>query len=112
MNPLSDVMGGWGIWETVNGEQKLTTECLENVIMMVPFSAVVLWTFEEKIGNGWKKILWQSGKVAFGFSLMIEMLQLLLRLGTFQLSDIFYNTVGGVLGGVCYCGIKKVIQKI
>ena len=112
MNPLSDVMGGWGIWETVNGEQKLTTECLENVIMMVPFSGVVLWTFEEKIGNGWKKILWQSGKVAFGFSLMIEMLQLLLRLGTFQLSDIFYNTVGGVLGGVCYCGIKKVIQKI
>ena len=35
MNPLSKVMGGWGIWETVNGEQKLTTECIENVIMMV-----------------------------------------------------------------------------
>ena len=40
MNPLSDVMGGWGIWETVNGEQKLTTECIENVIMMVPFSVI------------------------------------------------------------------------
>ena len=26
-NPLSDVMGGWWIWEEVNGEQKLTTEC-------------------------------------------------------------------------------------
>ena len=63
MNPLSKIMGGWGIWETVNGEQKLTTECIENVIMMVPFSAVVIWTFEEKIGNGWKKILWQSGKI-------------------------------------------------
>ena len=85
MNPLSDVMGGWGIWETVNGEQKLTTECIENVIMMVPFSAVVAWSFEEKIGNGWKKILWYSGKIAFGFSVSIEMLQLLLRLGTFQL---------------------------
>ena len=35
-------MGGWGIWETVNGEQKLTTECIENVIMMIPFSAVVM----------------------------------------------------------------------
>ena len=34
---------GWGIWETVNGEHKLTTECIENVIMMVPFSAVVIW---------------------------------------------------------------------
>ena len=29
MKPLSDVMGGWGIWETVNGEQKLTTECMQ-----------------------------------------------------------------------------------
>ena len=88
MNPLSDVMGGWGIWETVNGEQKLTTDCIENVIMMVPFSVVVLWTFGEKIGNSLKKILWKSGKITFVFSVSIEMLQLLLRLGTFQLSDI------------------------
>ena len=47
MNPLSKVMGGWGIWETVNGEQKLTTECIENVIMMLPFSAIVIW-------NNWR----------------------------------------------------------
>ena len=110
MNPLSNVMGGWSIWETVNGEQKLTTECIENVIMMVPFSAIVVWTFGEKIGNSWKKILWQSGKIAFGFSLIIEMLQLLLRLGTFQLSDTFYNTVGGVVGGLVYYGIVKAIK--
>ena len=37
----------------------------------------------------------------------IEMLQLLLRLGTFQLSDIFYNTVGGVVGGLMYCAVMK-----
>ena len=107
MNPLSDVMGGWSIWETVNGEQKLTTECIENVIMMVPFSSVAMWTFGEKIGNSWKKILCNSGKIAFIFSISIEMLQLLLRLGTFQLSDIFYNTVGGVIGGLMYCGTMK-----
>lgn len=108
MNPLSDVMGGWGIWETVNGEHKLTTECIENLIMMVPFSVVVMWTFGEKIGSGWKKILWQSGKIAFIFSVSIEMLQLLLRLGTLQLSDIFYNTVGGVVGGLVYYAVMKV----
>ena len=112
LNPLSDVMGGWGIWETVNGEQKLTTECIENVIMMVPFSSVVMWTFGEKIGNGWKKILWYSGKIAFIFSGSIEMLQLLLRLGTFQLSDIFYNTVGGLIGGVCYFGVMKARKRL
>lgn len=112
MNPLSDVMGGWGIWETVNGERQLTTECIENVIMMVPFSAVVMWTFDEKIGKGWKKILWYSGKIAFCFSLTIEMLQLLLRLGTFQLSDIFYNTVGGLIGGLMYYGIMKARKRL
>ena len=112
LNPLSDVMGGWSIWETVNGERKLTTECIENVIMMVPFSAVLMWTFEKKVGSSWKKILWQSGKVAFIFSVSIEMLQLLLRLGTFQLSDIFYNTVGGVLGGVCYLGVMKIRKRL
>lgn len=107
MNPLSDVMGGWGIWETVNGEQKLTTECIENVIMMVPFTSMVIWTFQEKVGSSWKKILWYSGKVAFIFSISIEMLQLFLRLGTFQLSDLFYNTVGGMIGGLMYYGIAK-----
>ena len=111
-NPLSNVMGGWGIWETVNGESQLTTECIENVIMMMPFSAVVMWTFEEKIGNGWKKILWYSGKIAFIFSVSIEMLQLLLRLGTFQLSDIFYNTVGGVLGGLLYYVAMKARKRL
>ncbi len=112
MNPLSKVMGGWGIWETVNGEQRLTTECIENVIMMVPFSAVVMWTFQKKVGNGRKNIVWQSGRVAFIFSIVIEVLQLLLRLGTFQLSDIFYNTVGGVVGGVCYWGVMRVRKKL
>lgn len=112
MNPLSDVMGGWGIWETVNGERQLTTECIENVIMIVPFSAVVLWTFGEKNENSLKKILWQSGKIAFCFSISIEMLQLLLRLGTFQLSDIFYNTVGGALGGLLYYVAMKARKRL
>lgn len=108
MNPLSDVMGGWGIWKMVNGEEKLTTECIENVIMMIPFTSMVMWTFGENIGNSWKKILWQSWKIAFIFSVSIEMLQLLLRLGTFQLSDIFYNTVGGAVGGLMYYAAMEI----
>ena len=107
MNPLSDVMGGWGIWKMVNGEEKLTTECIENVIMMIPFTSIVMWTFWEKVDKNWKKMLWQSGKIAFVFSIVIELLQLLLRLGTFQLSDIFYNTVGGVVGGFMYYVVVK-----
>ena len=107
INPLSNVMGGWGIWKMVNSEQKLTTECIENVIMMIPFTSIVMWTLWEKVDKNWRKMLWQSGKIAFVFSVVIEMLQLLLRLGTFQLSDIFYNTVGGVVGGFIYYAVVK-----
>ena len=59
MNPLSKVMGGWGIWEIENGEQKLTTECIENVIMMVPFSLIVMWTFQEKVSRSCVKARWK-----------------------------------------------------
>ena len=88
------------------------SEWRAGVIMMVPFTGVLMWTFEEKTGNGWRKILWHSGKTALIFSVSIETLQLLLRLGTFQLSDIFYNTVGGVIGGLMYYGIRKVRKRL
>ena len=97
--------------ELVCRELRILTHTIEKG-MMVPFSAVVMWTFGEKIGNGWKKILCNSGKIAFIFSVSIEMLQLLLRLGTFQLSDILYNTVGGVLGGLMYCAVMKVRKRL
>lgn len=50
MNPLTEVMAVWGIWEIVNGKRQLAkTECIENVVMMIPFSTLGMWTFEEKI---------------------------------------------------------------
>ena len=107
MNPLSDVMGGWGIWETVNGERQLTTECIENVILMMPFTGMVMWTFDVEKG-----VVWKSTKLGLIFSVSIEMLQLLLRLGTFQVSDIVYNTLGGMLGGLCYIVGQKVHERL
>ena len=107
INPLSDIMGGWWIWHTAaDGTVTLTTECFENIVLMLPFTALLLWTVAEKIFCGRKitfgRCVWISTKTAFLFSLAIEFLQLFLRLGTFQLSDLFYNTLGGVLGGMIY----------
>lgn len=107
MNPLSNVMGGWGIWETVNGERQLTTECIENVILMMPFTGMVMWTFDVN-----ERVIWKSTKLGLIFSVSIEMLQLLLRLGTFQVSDIVYNTLGGMLGGAVYMMVKKVHERL
>ncbi|MBR3173773.1 MAG: hypothetical protein IKF24_04525 [Eubacterium sp.] len=39
------------------------------------------------------------------------MLQLFLRLGTWQLSDIAFNTLGGVIGGLVYWVSAKIRGK-
>lgn len=44
------------------------------------------------------------------FSLGIEFTQLFLRLGTFQLADLFYNTLGGFIGGIIYLIGSKVLK--
>ena len=65
---------------------------------------LLMWTAKEKLIKhlNIKNIILKCTQVAFLFSVCIEFLQLFLRLGTFQLSDIFYNTFGGCLGGMAY----------
>ena len=100
-NPLSDVIGIWWIYNANGG---LTTECIENFALFIPFTVLLLWAAKERIlarvtiGS----VLWKSLKITFLFSFGIEMLQLLLRLGTWQLSDLFFNTLGGAVGGLIY----------
>lgn len=113
-NPLSNVMGNWWIWESVNGKTVLTTECFENIALMVPFVFMLFWTFGDKIFKSvtFCRTVWQGLKTAFIFSFTIEMLQLLLHVGTWQLSDIFYNTLGGIIGGVIYYVFYKIKNRI
>ncbi len=104
-NPVSNVMGAWWIWSTSSdGTVILTTECIENIILMLPFTFLLLCTAKDRLLNSMElaNIIFVSTKLSFLFSLSIELLQLLLRLGTFQFSDIFYNTLGGLIGGFMY----------
>ena len=100
-NPVSNVMGGWTLW---NKEGELTTEAIENVLLMIPYTALLLWALKERLLKKMTlgRTMWQGIKYAFLTSASIEFLQLFLRLGTFQLSDIFYNTLGGLLGSLIY----------
>lgn len=104
MNPLSNVIGIWGFYKEVKGELVLTTEVPENLALFIPFAVLLLWTYRDKILNKvtLPNVLWQSTKIVFLFSFTIEMLQLFLRLGTWQLSDLFFNTLGGFIGGLIY----------
>ena len=83
-----------GMWQ-VSGRSNITD--FEEVVKL-DTQYISEWSLRLDV-----KILWKP---------TVEMLQLLLRLGTFQLSDIFYNTVGGVLGGLMYCAVMKVRKRL
>ena len=109
-NPLSDIMGGWTLYDK-DGE--LTTEAIENFFMLVPFVFLLFWTYKYRLFKRvrLKGVLFYSFGIVFFCSLSIEFLQLLLRLGTFQLSDIFYNTLGGITGGLIYWFFYRLLRK-
>ena len=101
-NPVANVIGVWGLYNA-NGD--FTTEVIENLVLFIPFTILLFWTFREKIfkeGVRFNAVLGKSVGIVFLFSLTIEFLQLFLRLGTFQLSYLFYNTLGGLIGGLLY----------
>lgn len=111
-DPLEKIFGGWGLYE--NGQ--FTTESIENFILFVPFSSLLLWAFQKELLGESKRIwfgktVWQVTKIVAVFSFMIEFAQLLFHLGTFQISDLTYNTLGGAVGGVIYCIGYKIISR-
>ena len=102
-DPLGKLFGGWGLYE----DGKFTTESIENFMLFIPFSVLLLWAFkQELLGKNEKvkfgKTVWQVTKTAAIFSFIIEFAQLLFYLGTFQISDLTYNILGGAVGGVIY----------
>lgn len=110
-NPVSNVIGVWGLY---NENNELTTEAIENLALFIPFAVLLLCSLKNNILKGKVKfasVLWQSTKIVFLFSLTIEFMQLFFRLGTFQLSDLFYNTLGGLIGGLIYWIGYKITYK-
>lgn len=110
-NPLDHVLGIWSLHS--NGE--LYTENFENLILFLPLIVLLFWAREEKEHLKEKSIqdiLILSFKISFLFSLGIETCQLFFKLGTFQLTDLFFNTLGGILGGIWYWGFDRTRRKV
>ena len=62
-------------------------QIVANVAVFVPLGFLL------GLLTGWKGVL-----AGAGFSLLIELLQLLLRRGVFEFDDLFHNTLGALLG--------------
>ena len=76
-----------------------------NVLMFIPVG--VFWPLcFKKLDSIWKVTL-----AGCGFSLIIELLQLLCRFRTTDINDLILNTLGAFLGALGYFLIKKQIKR-
>lgn len=106
--PFKDVLGVWGIYDR---EGQLYTENIENVILFLPFTFLFFLTFGDRIksaSHGRTLQLLRVGiLLSLGLSVTIEGLQLMLRMGAIQLSDVVFNTAGGFLGCMLYLLLRR-----
>ena len=63
-----------------------------NVSLFIPLGIILPLCFDRM------RVWWRTVLLGFGFSLGIELAQLLLRLGLFEFDDIFNNSLGTLLG--------------
>lgn len=67
-----------------------------NILVFIPFG-IFIGIFQKDNKRIWKGILW-----SFNFSLAIELVQLISRVGICDIDDVILNTIGGAAGIVIY----------
>lgn len=105
--PWSNVVGNFAL---IGSNGKLDEDICNNIILFIPFGGFLFASGIKKIDSfvrrEQKLRLWRilvcATMISSVFSLGIELCQSVFWLGTFQLADIFYNTIGGLIGGFLY----------
>lgn len=67
-----------------------------NVIAFIPFGALIRWVINRSVK--WYFVM----GCTFLFSLSVELLQLVAKVGSFDVDDLILNTLGGLLGYFVY----------
>ena len=100
--PYKSVLKGLRLYD----DGRWNTECIENILLFVPYTFFYLQALAPE------KPLKTAFLIALLTSLFIEFSQLFFWLGAFQLSDLIYNVIGGMIGWLLWLIWKAVMKKI
>lgn len=107
----SNMNGDWNIFENPNVISSSQTRNIALFLFIMPSVFILLKCFKNKVLSA--KVMMISGTaIPFSISLFIELCQGIFSIGTFQFSDLFYNTLGGVIGTIIYITILKLCKII
>ena len=114
-------IGMEGAWKTgidldaewhrlLNGGEENRMLMLFNVAAFVPFG-IALAVFLETMGMEKWRSLGRVALVASGLTLCVECIQLVFRVGFFEVTDLVLNCAGAGMGGMIVIGIRSVFTK-
>lgn len=84
-------------WRSFNGLE--WRNIILNYLMFVPLGVLL------PMGTNKLRSVWKVYVAGFGFTLIIELMQLVLHVGIFEMDDILGNTIGTMFGyGIWICG--------
>ncbi len=87
------------------GMAAVLTNIVGNVVCFLPFGAIlpVLWARARSF--------WVITLLSFTFSLLVECAQLVSKVGSFDVDDIFLNMMGGILGYLLFRSCNQMRRK-
>ena len=100
---LGNVFGKWALYTPGIG---INVDGVINILFFIPFIFMLFWIYGNRIFKRenirFIDAVVKAVIITFCISGSIEFAQLVFKLGTVQLSDLVYNTLGGVIGGIIY----------
>lgn len=87
--------------ELLSGNYTIIYDMLFNGILFVPLGFFMKIKYSVKC----------SAAITGGVSLFVEVMQLITHRGLFEISDLIFNTIGGMVGIVCMFFIQKFLKK-
>lgn len=101
MNPLSEPLGGWWIY---NEKGELKTGEVINLLLYIPFIILLFRAEKENLFRNMTfiNVMKKAFVITLLCSVLTELVQLLFRLQYVRLSDVVYNVIGGILGGLIF----------
>jgi hypothetical protein len=95
----------------VSGNEEILFLILFNIAVFVPFGFTLAeFLASAKRLTGWRCLKY-TALTALGLSLCIECLQLLLRAGMFELTDLVLNTAGAALGAALPLACRALFRR-
>lgn len=108
VDSTAHIFDGWFVRETGYFFDILA---FQNVFLFTPFAVcLALFVLKYKQCSN-KSIVLICTLMSFAMSLVIELIQLVTCIGTFQISDLVYNTLGGLIGAVIVLVVKMIYKK-